>query len=89
MRINTKHNFEIDLKNEYFSLFNFGGTVVDLDVIIQKDFAELGDNWAGHGDYSYIYSGVLNMALDGVGREVSTDLLKYVYFLASGTVYLI
>lgn len=62
--------------NLYYSLFNFGGTVIDLDALVVKNLQSLGENYAAMGTTELVYCGVLNLGMDEVGREVSTNLMK-------------
>lgn len=51
---------------------------MDLDVIVQKDLGELKENFAAIGSSSLIYCGVLDLALDPTGREIASNLMKYI-----------
>lgn len=53
---------------------------MDLDVLVQKDLTDLGENYAAHGFWNLVYCGILNLSTDHIGREVSSNLLRYVIF---------
>lgn len=60
----------------HFSLFKFGGTSIDLDVIVIKDLADLQYNFAAPGSPDLMYCGILNLELDSVGHGIANDLLQ-------------
>lgn len=68
-------NINFNISN-IFSLFNFGGTAIDLDVIVIKDLYDLEYNFAAPGSGDLMYSGILNLETDLVGHEIATELIK-------------
>lgn len=49
---------------------------MDLDVIVKKSFADLDINFVAAGSNDIIYSGILNLGMDEIGRSVSSALLR-------------
>ncbi len=55
----------------YLTLYKFGGLYLDLDLIVQRNFDELGQNFAGDDTEIAIGCGVLHFGTDqlGMGEE--------------------
>ncbi|KDR09060.1 hypothetical protein L798_00746, partial [Zootermopsis nevadensis] len=55
----------------YVSLLKYGGTYLDLDVVIRKSLEKLGTNYLGKESSDSLSTCVLNFASEGIGRNVS------------------
>lgn len=58
----------------FLTLYKFG--YLDLDVIVQRNFDDLGENFAGDDSDVAIGCGVLNFGTDQLGREMSEKCLR-------------
>lgn len=65
----------------YLSLYKWGGTYLDLDVIVQKSFDDVESNYAGAESDKFVAAGVLNFDHVGVGHSVAEMCLKYVIII--------
>lgn len=63
----------------YLSLYKFGGTYLDLDVVVQKTFENLTANYAGAESPNFVAAGVINFQHDGIGHEIADMCVRYVY----------
>ncbi|XP_069686014.1 toxin Afp18-like [Periplaneta americana] len=80
-------NFQAAIRSSYWpnehasdvlrllTLWKYGGTYMDLDVIVLKSFADLGSNYIGFENSQAFANGVMNFAHKGVGHELTTKLL--------------
>lgn len=59
------------------SLYKFGGTYMDLDVVVQKPLDTLGQNYAGSQSSKFIANGVMNFDADDTGHDIVELILKY------------
>lgn len=59
-----------------FSLFKWGGTYLDLDVIVKKNLSEISPNYAGAESSNFVAAGVLNLDALGSGHEIAEMCLK-------------
>lgn len=50
----------------YISLYKYGGTYLDLDVIVLKSFENITYNYAGAESENFVAAGVLNFQHDGI-----------------------
>lgn len=66
----------------YVSLFKFGGTYLDLDVVVQKTLENITANYAGAESENFVAAGVLNFEHDGVGHEIAEMCIRLVVFTA-------
>uniref|UniRef100_A0A2M4BRX8 Putative lactosylceramide 4-alpha-galactosyltransferase n=1 Tax=Anopheles marajoara TaxID=58244 RepID=A0A2M4BRX8_9DIPT len=55
----------------YLTLFKYGGTYLDLDVIVKKPFGPLKPNYAGAESVRWVAAGVLNFEPTGQGHELA------------------
>lgn len=55
----------------YVSLLKYGGTYLDLDVIIRKSLDALGTNYLGKENSDLLSACVLSFASEGIGRRVA------------------
>lgn len=55
----------------YVSLYKFGGTYLDLDVVVQKTFENISANYAGAESDNFVAAGVLNFQHNGIGHEIA------------------
>lgn len=60
----------------YLSLYKWGGTYLDLDVVVQKPFDTVEPNYAGAESDKFVAAGVINFHHDGVGHDVAEMCLK-------------
>lgn len=62
----------------YLSLYKWGGTYLDLDVVVQQNLRSIGKNYAGAESSTFVAAGVLNFDHTGFGHEIALLCLKYV-----------
>lgn len=55
----------------YLTLFKYGGTYLDLDVVVLKSFDTLEPNYAGAESPRWVAAGVMNFEPDGHGHELA------------------
>uniref|UniRef100_A0A1S4HCI6 Alpha 1,4-glycosyltransferase domain-containing protein n=1 Tax=Anopheles gambiae TaxID=7165 RepID=A0A1S4HCI6_ANOGA len=55
----------------YLTLYKYGGTYLDLDVIVQQSFEKMKPNYAGAESPQYIAAGVINFESKGHGHELA------------------
>lgn len=55
----------------YVSLFKFGGTYLDLDVVVQKSLENIDANYAGAESANFVAAGVINFQHNGIGHEIA------------------
>lgn len=60
----------------YLSLYKWGGTYLDLDVVVQKPFDSVAPNYAGAESDDFVAAGVLNFEHDGFGHDFAELCLK-------------
>ena len=60
-----------------YSLYKWGGTYLDLDVILKKDLNEIEPNYAGAESENFVAAGILNFDHSGVGHEISEYCIRY------------
>lgn len=60
----------------YLTLYKFGGIFMDLDVVVQRNFDHLGQNFAGDDSADAIGCGVLHFGMDRVGRKVAQNCIR-------------
>lgn len=58
------------------SLYKYGGTATDIDVIFKKSLDDLGENFAALGNLDLVYCGIINLATDTVGRDVGAAIIE-------------
>lgn len=60
----------------YLTLYKFGGVFLDLDVVVQQNFDQLGQNFAGDDSVDAIGCGVIHFGNDKIGRKVAEQCLR-------------
>lgn len=55
----------------YLTLFKYGGTYLDLDVVVLKSFVDMQPNYAGAESARWVAAGVMNFEPDGHGHELA------------------
>uniref|UniRef100_A0A1B0EZZ0 Alpha 1,4-glycosyltransferase domain-containing protein n=2 Tax=Lutzomyia longipalpis TaxID=7200 RepID=A0A1B0EZZ0_LUTLO len=60
----------------YLSLYKWGGTYLDLDVIVKVNFDTVPSNYAGAESENYVAAGIINLDHDGFGHEVAEMCLS-------------
>ncbi|XP_052892304.1 lactosylceramide 4-alpha-galactosyltransferase-like [Anopheles moucheti] len=55
----------------YLTLYKYGGTYLDLDVIVQQSFEKLEPNYAGAESVRWVAAGVMNFHPKGHGHELA------------------
>uniref|UniRef100_A0A182MJS3 Alpha 1,4-glycosyltransferase domain-containing protein n=1 Tax=Anopheles culicifacies TaxID=139723 RepID=A0A182MJS3_9DIPT len=55
----------------YLTLYKYGGTYLDLDVIVQQSFEKLEPNYAGAESVRWVAAGVMNFDPKGQGHELA------------------
>lgn len=60
----------------YLSLYKYGGTYLDLDVVVQKPFDSIKPNYAGAESEKFVAAGVLNFEHDDFGHDIAEMCLK-------------
>lgn len=60
----------------YVSLYKWGGTYLDLDVIVQQPLDTIAPNYAGAQEPNLIASGVLNFDHHGIGHDIAGMCLQ-------------
>nr|XP_040232957.2 lactosylceramide 4-alpha-galactosyltransferase-like [Anopheles coluzzii] len=55
----------------YLTLYKYGGTYLDLDVIVRQSFEKMKPNYAGAESPQYIAAGVINFESKGHGHELA------------------
>lgn len=53
----------------YLSLWKYGGTYLDLDVIVLKPLDSIPPNYAGAESENFVAAGIINLANHGFGRQ--------------------
>ncbi|GAB0089415.1 lactosylceramide 4-alpha-galactosyltransferase-like [Sergentomyia squamirostris] len=60
----------------YLSLYKWGGTYLDLDVIVKVKFDTVAANYAGAQEEDYVGAGIINLDHDGCGHEIAEMCLN-------------
>lgn len=60
----------------YLSLWKYGGTYLDLDVVVMKNLEELGPNYAAAESHQDVAAGVLNFDHQGFGHDVANMCIR-------------
>lgn len=61
----------------YLTLYKYGGTYIDLDVVVQTSLDTLPPNYAGAESSHFVAAGVINFQHDGIGHEIADLCVKY------------
>lgn len=67
----------------YLTLYKYGGTYMDLDVVVQKNLDMLPPNYAGAESPNFVAAGVINLQHDDIGHEIAELCVKYVEYSRS------
>lgn len=60
----------------FLTLYKFGGTYLDLDIVVQKNFDFLPANLAGHESKNNIAVGILSLQHDDVGHSIAEQCIR-------------
>lgn len=60
----------------YLSLYKWGGTYMDLDVVVQQNLDKIEPNYAGAESENFVAAGVLNFDHQHVGHEIAELCLR-------------
>ncbi|XP_058824632.1 lactosylceramide 4-alpha-galactosyltransferase [Topomyia yanbarensis] len=60
----------------YLTLYKYGGTYLDLDVVVMQSFDTLKPNYAGAESPRWVAAGVIHFELDGYGHELAEMCLR-------------
>ncbi|XP_059620048.1 lactosylceramide 4-alpha-galactosyltransferase-like [Phlebotomus argentipes] len=60
----------------YLSLYKWGGTYLDLDVIVKVNFDTVPSNYAGAESEDFVAAGIINLDYDGFGHEIAEMCLS-------------
>lgn len=60
----------------FFSLYKWGGTYLDLDVIVKKSFDTIEPNYAGAESENFVAAGLINFDHTNAGHEIAEHCLK-------------
>lgn len=63
----------------YLSLYKFGGTYMDLDVVVKKNLDNIAPNYSGAESSEFVAAGVMSFDHDDFGHKIAELCLKYVY----------
>ncbi|XP_037044794.1 lactosylceramide 4-alpha-galactosyltransferase-like [Bradysia coprophila] len=72
----------------YVTLYKFGGMYLDLDVVVQRNFDDLGKNFAGDDSDIAIGCGVMHFDTDQLGRELSEECLRFLLNHFNGEIFI-
>lgn len=61
----------------YLSLYKFGGTYLDLDVVVQQNFNDIPSNYAGAESENFVAAGAINFDYNGIGHEIAELCVRY------------
>lgn len=61
----------------YLSLYKFGGTYMDLDVVVQKNLDTIPPNYAGAESPNFVAAGVINFQHNGIGHEIAELCVRW------------
>lgn len=59
----------------YLTLWRWGGTYLDMDVVVLRSLDKLPPNYTGAESSTYLAAGVMNFAPDGFGHEIAEKCL--------------
>lgn len=60
----------------YLTLWRWGGTYLDMDVVVLRSLEKLPPNYTGAESTTYLAAGVMNFAPDGFGHEIAEKCLR-------------
>lgn len=60
----------------YLTLYKFGGTYMDSDVVVLKSFDTLAKNWAARESWKSVDSGLMTFSNDTLGRMVAEATIQ-------------
>lgn len=58
------------------SLYKWGGTYLDLDVILKKNLSEIKPNYSGAESVNFVAAGILNFDHTGIGHDIAEFCLR-------------
>lgn len=61
----------------YLTLYKFGGTYMDLDVVVQMNLDGITPNYAGAESDNFVAAGVINFDHNGVGHIMAELCVRY------------
>lgn len=67
----------------YLTLYKYGGTYMDLDVVVQKNLDILPPNYAGAESPNFVAAGVINLQHDDIGHGIADLCVKYAEYFRS------
>lgn len=62
-----------------FSLYKWGGTYLDLDVIVKESFDKIQPNYAGAESENFVAAGLINFDYTNAGHEMAEQCLRYLF----------
>lgn len=62
----------------YLTLYRYGGTYMDLDVVVQRNLSAIAPNYAGAESPSFVAAGVINLDHNGIGHVIAELCVRYV-----------
>lgn len=60
----------------YLTLYKYGGTYLDLDMILTKSLDSLGSNFVGAESEEAVAAGIINFSHDGLGEKMADACLR-------------
>lgn len=60
----------------FLTLFKFGGTYLDLDLVVQSSFADMPPNYAGAETSKDIAVGAIGFDADSIGHKIAEFAVK-------------
>lgn len=60
----------------FLTLFKFGGTYLDLDLVVQSSFADMPPNYAGAETGKDIAVGAIGFDADSIGHKIAEFAVK-------------
>lgn len=72
----TQKPFNVVAFSFRYSLYKWGGTYLDLDVIVKKSFDNIEPNYAGAESLNTVAAGLINVDYKDEGHEVAERCLK-------------
>lgn len=55
----------------YLTLYKYGGTYMDLDVVVQMNLSAISPNYAGAESDNFVAAGVINFDHNGMGHVMA------------------
>ncbi|XP_031632002.1 lactosylceramide 4-alpha-galactosyltransferase-like [Contarinia nasturtii] len=93
--INTNKLFQSNYLYEHMSdylrvltLYKFGGFYLDLDVVVQKNFDDLGEDFVVDDWSTVLATSIMHLNNDGIGWEIATEYLERLTKNFDGNVFI-